>query len=64
MEEEAAQLEVIMEPEEPRRSIIKFGESTISMLPASIARISPLAVCYLTHGPSGLHSASEEDYGI
>ena len=69
MEEDTAQPEVIMEPWEPCRSIgdyllIKCGESTNSMLPACIVRISPLAVCYFTHGPSGLYSASEGDYDI
>ena len=69
MEEETAQPEVIMEPEEPCRSIgdyllIKCGESTNSMLPVCIVRISPLAVRYFTHGPSGLYSASEGDYDI
>ena len=69
MDEEMAEQEAHMEPEEPYRSIgdyilIKCGKTANSMLPACIIRRSPLVVRYFTRGPSGLYSASHEDYDV
>ena len=69
MDEEMAEQEAHMEPEEPHRSIgdyilIQCGKTANSMLPACIIRRSPLVVRYFTRGPSGLYSASHEDYDV